>query len=323
MQDYQSFDVVTRYGGNPILTGRDFPAEYRIQHCFNSGVIRFRGRYLMMCRLENMALRPSFWIADSDDGYHFTPRKSPVPLPFDNPEFREYTAATFYDPRITEIGDTYHIVHAAHSSHGCRLSLLETNDFEQFTWRGFISETDNRNGVLFPEKFNGLYCRLDRPNTGDSFGDMWVSYSPDLIHWGQSCCVLRNREVTQWAYAKIGPGAVPIKTPEGWLNIFHGVRTLCKYHHLYSLGVCLHPLNDPSRIIARYEGAILTPQTPYELNGQTPSVVFTCGAIAEPDGEVKIYYGGADAVMCVATTSITRLLDACFNRGTFANCHRL
>jgi predicted GH43/DUF377 family glycosyl hydrolase len=111
-----------------------------------------------------------------------------------------------------------------------------------------------------------------------------------------------------------GPGAVPIRTSEGWLNIFHGVRTMCKAHYVYSLGVCLHDVADPSRIIARYDDAILAPEAPYELTGQTPSVVSTRGTVAEDDGEVKLYYGGADAVMCLATTTVQRLLDACHSR---------
>jgi predicted GH43/DUF377 family glycosyl hydrolase len=253
------------------------------------------------------------WIAESDDGYHFRPRPEPIPLPHDDPEFAEYTAGMYYDPRVTEIEGTYYIVHAAHSGHGCRLSLVETKDFETFTWRGFISETDNRNGVLFPERIKGDYVRLDRPNTGGEFGDIWISYSPDLIHWGRSKCVLRNHQV-HWAWTKIGPGAVPIKTSEGWIDIFHGVRTQCKSHYVYQLGVCLHDLQDPSKVIAKAEDAILQPEELYELVGQTPSVVFTAGAVVEDDGEVKVYYGAADTVQCVATTTIERLLDACYNR---------
>ncbi len=311
MKRQSSDPIVIRYEHNPILSARDFPPEYRIEYCFNSGVVEFDNRILMMCRLENKALRPLFWIAESEDGIRFTPRPAPVKLPIDDPDFREYTSATFYDPRITRIGDIYYIIHAAHSSHGCRLSLLETTDFDSFNWRGFISQPDNRNGVLFPEKIKGLYCRLDRPNTEGQFGDMWISYSPDLIHWGQSKCVLRNSDRMQWAYTKIGPGAVPIRTPQGWLNIYHGVRTMCSSHYLYSLGVCLHDLDDPSRIAARYDGMILTPEKEYELVGQTPSVVFTCGVIAQENGNIKLYYGGADAVMCLGFTTVDKLLDAC------------
>ncbi len=302
---------VTRYEGNPILTGADFPPEYQIQHCFNSGVVKRGGRYLMLCRLEDRGLHPSFWVAESDDGIRFTPRSGPVKMPVDDPLFAEYTDATFYDPRITEIDGTYYIVHAAHSHHhGCRLSLLESSDMEHFEWRGFISEIDNRNGVLFPQKFGDDYVRIDRPNTSAGVTDIWISYSKDLIHWGRNRCCIRQKSCVSWAYTKIGGGAVPIKTPEGWLNIIHGVRSMCASHYLYSLGVVLHDLEDPSKILSVGSKPILAPEMDYELIGQTPSVVFTAGAVVEDDGEVKIYYGGADTVMCLATSSIDKLLAA-------------
>jgi predicted GH43/DUF377 family glycosyl hydrolase len=301
---------VQRYARNPILTGRDFPAGSGIKRVFNSGVIKTRDRYVMACRVEDAALRNRIWIADSSDGYHFVPRPAPAELPHSNPEFAEYTAGMYYDPRITEIDGVFYLMHAAHSGHGCRLSLLRTLDFDDFEWIGHVSETDNRNGVLFPEKIGGLYARLDRPNTGGNFGDIWVSYSPDLIFWGKSRCVLRNQRV-RWAWAKIGPGAVPIRTPRGWLNVFHGVRTQCAQHYVYQLGVCLLDLEDPSRVIGFSEEAILEPEEPYELVGQTPSVVFTSGAVVEPDGEIKLYYGGADTVQCVALTSVDALLELC------------
>ncbi len=301
--------IVDRHPANPILTGADFPPDSGIVRVFNSGVIKHGGRYVMACRAEDRALRNRIWLADSDDGVRFEPRPQPIALPHDDPEFAEYTQGMYYDPRITEIDGEYYLMHAAHSGHGCRLSLVKTQDFDRFEWMGFVSETDNRNGVLFPERIGGRYARLDRPNTGGDFGDMWVSYSPDLVFWGQSRCALRNADV-RWAWSKIGPGAVPIKTPQGWLNIFHGVRTQCKAHYVYQLGVCLHDLEDPARVVAMAQEAILFPETEYELVGQTPSVVFTCGAVVEDDGTVKLYYGGADTVMALATTSVSRLLDA-------------
>jgi predicted GH43/DUF377 family glycosyl hydrolase len=306
----QAGPVLVRHPSGPVLTGADFPAHSRITRVFNSGVIKHGDRYIMACRAEDRALRNRIWIAESPDGYKWTPRSEPVRMPETDPSFAEYTAGMYYDPRVTKIGDTYYLMHAAHSGHGCRLSLVQTKDFEAFEWMGFVSETDNRNGVLFPEKIGGLYARFDRPNTGSAFGDIWISYSPDLIFWGKSQCVLRNSQV-RWAWAKIGPGAVPIKTKEGWLNIFHGVRTQCAQHYVYCLGVSLHDLERPERIIARAEEPILEPETDYELTGQTPSVVFSSGAIVEDDGEVKVYYGGADTVQCVATTSVERLLYAC------------
>jgi predicted GH43/DUF377 family glycosyl hydrolase len=281
-----------------------------VKRVFNSGVIKAGGRYVMACRVEDAALRNRIWIAESEDGYRFVPRSGPVELPHDDPEFAEYTAGMYYDPRITYLEGAYYLMHAAHSSHGCRLSLLKTTDFARFDWLGCVSAPDNRNGALFPEKIAGLYARLERPNTGGAFGDMWVSYSPDLIFWGKSRCVLRNRDV-RWAWTKIGPGAVPIRTEHGWLTIFHGVRTQCAQHYVYQLGVCLLALDDPSRVIGRCEEAILEPEEPYELVGQTPSVVFTSGAVLEDDGEIKVYYGGADSVQCLATTTLARMLEAC------------
>ena len=264
----------------------------------------------MMCRVENRALVNRIWIAESVDGLKFTPRPAPIDLPHEDPLFAEYTAGMYYDPRITKIDDVFYVVHAAHSGHGCRLSLLRSVDLVNFEWLGFISETDNRNGVLFPEKINDLYVRFDRPNTGGNFGDMWIAYSPDLIHWGQGKCVLRNSQV-RWAWTKIGPGAVPIKTDKGWLNIFHGVRTQCAQHYIYQLGVTLHDLNDPSLIIGQAQDAILRPEEMYELVGQTPSVVFTAGAVVEDDGEIKIYYGAADTVQCVCFSTVDQLVGLC------------
>jgi predicted GH43/DUF377 family glycosyl hydrolase len=302
--------LLERHPGNPILTGRDFPPESGIKRVFNSGVIKAGHRYVMACRVEDAALRNRIWIAESDDGYRFTPQPSAVELPHGDPEFAEYTAGMYYDPRITELDGVFYLMHAAHSSHGCRLSLVRTTDFRRFEWLGHVSAPDNRNGVLFPEKVGGLYARLERPNTGGAFGDMWVSYSPDLIFWGKARCVLRNRDV-RWAWTKVGPGAVPIKTDRGWLTIFHGVRTQCAQHYVYQLGVCLLDAKDPSKVIGISEEAILEPEETYELLGQTPSVVFTSGAVVEDDGTVKVYYGGADTVQCVATGTIERLLRAC------------
>lgn len=305
--------ILRRYPGGPILEGHAFPTEARVARVFNSGVIKRNNQYHMACRVEDRALRNRIWVADSDDGYHFRPRPTPARVPADDPEWAEYTAGMYYDPRITEIDGNCYLMHAAHSGHGCRLSLLKTTDFDAFEWMGFVSETDNRNGVLFPEKIRGLYARFDRPNTGGAFGDIWISYSPDLIFWGKSSCVLRNKDV-RWAWTKIGPGAVPIKTSEGWLHLFHGVRTQCASHYVYCLGVALHDLENPARVIALCEEAILEPETDYELMGQTPSVVFSSGAVVEDDGEVKVYYGAADSVQCVATTTITELLFACRHR---------
>jgi predicted GH43/DUF377 family glycosyl hydrolase len=311
--EYNCINFVRRYENNPILTAKDFPDRYVIAHCFNSGITKFNGKYLMVCRVEDAALNAYFWIAESGDGIHFTPRKSPIRMPRDNPEFMRYAQVNYYDPRVTKIDDVYYIMHACHSSFGPRISLLKTRDFESFDWMGYVSDPGNRNGALFPEKIDGCYVRLDRPMSSWDSGDMWISYSPDLIHWGRSTCIMKNTDVS-WAWSKVGAGAPPVRIKEGWLNVFHGVRTQCKSHYVYQLGVCLHDGSDPSKIIALGKKPILMPMKDYELHGQTPSVVFSSGCIVEDNGEVKIYYGGADSVQCIGFTTVEMLLDVCYDR---------
>ena len=311
--DYNNLAVVKRYERNPILTAKDFPDGYLLAHCFNSGIVMHQGKYVMVCRVEDAALRGYFWIAESKDGITFVPREAPIPMPVDNPAYRKYATINHYDPRITKIEDSYYIMHACHSEHGPRISLIKTDDFEAFDWMGFVSDPGNRNGALFPEKIDGCYVRLDRPQSSWDAGDMWISYSPDLIHWGRSECVMKNSELS-WAWSKVGAGAPPVRIEEGWLNIFHGVRTQCKSHYVYQLGVCLHDKDDPSKIVALGKKPILMPMKDYELHGQTPSVVFSAGIILEDNDEIKVYYGGADSVQCVGFTTVQTLLDVCYGR---------
>jgi predicted GH43/DUF377 family glycosyl hydrolase len=302
--------IVERYRGNPIVTKDDIPAAAK--GVFNSGCVKTtEGKYVMLCRVETPSMKQLIWPADSDDGINFIPRQEPIKMP-ETEEFKEYTTGMYYDPRVTNIDGTYYTVFACHSGHSCRLGLMESPDMKTFKFKGFISETDNRNGVLFPEKINGYYCRLDRPNTGDGQGYIWVSYSPDLIHWGQSKAVAHAQD--EWGWKKNGPGAVPVKTDKGWLVIYHAVNVQCAAQYVYHLGIMLLDLDDPSKIVSRAKAPILSPAMDYELNGLTYAVVFTCGAVVEDDGEVKLYYGGADTVQCLAITTVDKLLDACFNR---------
>ncbi|MBN1794376.1 MAG: glycoside hydrolase family 130 protein [Candidatus Omnitrophica bacterium] len=311
-QMYPKTDIVKRYEGNPILTAADAPVACR--GIYNSGCIKNQktGTYVMICRLETVAMKQFLWPADSDDGIHFNLRKEPIKMPVDNPAFLEYTGGMYYDPRVTCIEGTYYLVFACHSGHTCRLGLMKSKDLEQFEWMGFISSVDNRNGVLFPEKINGRYARLDRPNTSDGRAYTWVSYSPDLLYWGDSRHVLMTQD--EWGWKKNGPAAVPIKTDKGWLVIYHAVNVMCGAQYVYHLGVAMLDLKDPSKVLARAKAPILSPETPYERVGLAYSVVFSAGAVVEDSGEVKIYYGGADTVQCLATARLEDLIDACYNR---------
>lgn len=308
---YPKKEIVKRYEKNPILTADDMP--FACSGIYNSGVVRFDGKYLMLCRVESIDISNYFIPAISEDGYCFKVHKKPINLPKDE-DFKKYTGQMIYDPRITEIDGVYYVCFAAHSLYGVRIGMIKTEDFEKFDSCGFISEPDNRNGVLFPEKIGGLYARLDRPILPDDHGDIWISYSPDLVFWGKSKCVFEHGAHGHWYWQKIGAGVVPIKTKKGWLEIWHGVHIMAGYEYVYHLGAMLLDLDDPSKVLARTQAPILSPREPYERVGLTSNVVFTSGAIIEDDGEVKIYYGGADTVQCVATARLDDLIEACFSR---------
>ena len=171
--------------------------------------------------------------------------------------------------------------------------------------------------TLFPEKFNGLYARLDRPHSEISPWSIWISYSPDLRFWGDSQLIMRP-EPYHWDEMKIGPGAPPIRTDRGWLSIYHGVFQTMD-GSVYRLGVALHDLLNPAKLVGICDSWILQPEDPWEVTGYVHNVVFTCGAVAETDGTVKIYWGGADTVMCVGEANLAELVDLCLDHNRLPN----
>lgn len=303
-------NLVKRYQNNPILTKEDVP--YPVATVHNAGVVKFNNKYIMIFRSHRLNGRSILGMAESDDGYDFKVSKEPFMVPATEGVFQEYEEYGIEDPRLVLLDGEYLITYSAYSRHGVRIGLAKTTDFETIERVSLITEADYRNVVIFPEKFNGLYARLDRPHSEISPWSIWISYSPDLIFWGESKVIMKPMQY-HWDEMKIGPGAPPIKTARGWLNIYHGVFPTMD-GSVYRLGVALHDLLDPSIIIAVGDEWILQPEEVYEVTGYVHNVVFTCGAVAEADGTVKIYWGGADKVMCVGTAVIEELVNHCLNK---------
>lgn len=301
--------TISRYPHNPILTTDDVP--YPVATVHNAGVIKYNDRYIMIFRAHKHNGRSILGKAVSDDGFHFEVDSKPFMVPAADGIFKEYEEYGVEDPRIVFIEGEYLITYSAYSRHGVRIGLAKTRDFSTVERFSLITEADYRNVVIFPEKINGLYARLDRPHSEISPWAIWISYSPDLRYWGESRLIMKPYPY-HWDEMKIGPGAPPIKTPRGWLNIYHGVFPTMD-GSVYRLGVALHELEDPSRLIAVGDNWILQPEEAYETTGYVHNVVFTCGAVPEDDGSVKIYWGGADSVMCVGTAGINDLIDHCLN----------
>lgn len=301
--------MINRYKYNPILTKDDVP--YPVATVHNAAVVKYNNKYIMIFRSHKLNGRSILGKAESTDGFNFKVDKEPFMIPATEGIFKEYEEYGVEDPRIVFIDGEYLITYSAYSQHGVRIGLAKTQDFKTVERFSLITEADYRNVVIFPEKFNGLYARLDRPHSEISPWSVWISYSPDLRFWGESKLIMKPMQY-HWDEMKIGPGAPPIKTPRGWLNIYHGVFPTMD-GSVYRLGVALHDLNDPSKIIAVGDNWILQPEEIYEITGYVHNVVFTCGAVPEPDGTVKIYWGGADKVMCVGTAVIEELVDQCLN----------
>lgn len=301
-------DFVRRYEGNPILTKADVP--YKVETVHNAGVVKHNGQYIMLFRSHLDTGRSIIGKAVSDDGFHFTVEPEPFMTPSKEGDFAEYEAFGVEDPRINPLDDgAYYITYSAYSKHGVRIGLAKTTDFETIARVAFITQADYRNTVIFPEKIGGRYVKLDRPHSDISPWAMWVSWSPDLRHWGDSKVIMKL-VMYHWDEMKIGPGAPPIKTEKGWLNIYHGVYPTMD-GSVYRLGVCLHKLDDPSVILGVSDRWILSPEDPWERVGYVHNVVFSCGAVPEPDGTLKLYWGAADTVMCAGTAVIDELVDLC------------
>jgi predicted GH43/DUF377 family glycosyl hydrolase len=299
--------LVTRYKGNPILTKDDVP--YPVETVHNAGATKFVGRYILLFRSHLQNGRSIIGIARSDDGYKFLVDSKPFMVPSTEGDFSRFEEYGVEDPRICEIDNVYYITYSAYSRFGVRIALARTHDFKSVERMSVISEPDMRNVVMFPETFNGRYARLDRPHSEINPWSIWLSWSPDLVHWGESEPVI-NPVAYHWDQMKIGPGATPIKTSDGWLNLYHGVFPTMD-GCVYRLGVALHDIADPANVLGVADDWIVSPEDSWELTGYVHNVVFSCGAVADDDGTLKIYWGAADTVMCVGTARIADLVQLC------------
>lgn len=208
------------------------------------------------------------------------------------------------DCRVSKIDDTYHLTYTAVSENGVGVGLRTTTDWKSFEAKGMIFPPHNKDCAFFEELINGKYYALHRPSSKEIGGNyIWISESPDGLHWGNHQCIIKTRPGL-WDSARVGAGAAPIKTEQGWLEIYHGANA----EHQYCLGAFLMDINDPSKVISRTVKPIMVPTEEYELTGFFGHVVFTNGHIINGD-ELTIYYGAADEFVCGARFSIREILS--------------
>jgi len=314
-----------RHPNNPILTRADVPnidpELIDATSVFNPGAIKFNDKYILLLRTQARSRETYIVVAESNDGVKFDVRNEIVD--FKGIENVEGKVFHIYDPRISKIEDTYYVMFAMDMEDGCQLGIGSTKDFVDFEFMGIASNEDIRNGVLFPEKIDGKYFRMDRPNkarhsSGPTSGTtIWLSESNDLINWEPVAPLISGR-FHYWDEF-IGSGPPPVKTRAGWLHVYHGVAGHFGSSNIYQGGALLLDINDPSKVLGRCRHNILEPREIWEMAGQVPNVCFPSGWVVEsfddegyalPDSNVKIYYGAADTVVGLYEATIQELLDA-------------
>lgn len=300
--------LFTRYSGNPILSRKEWP--YPINTVFNAGATRLAdGDTLLLCRVEERTGLSHLCAARSAngiDGWRIDPRPTLMANPSEYPE----EIWGIEDPRITYVPELeqYAIAYTSFARGGPGVSLAMTKDFKSFERYGVIMTPEDKDAALLPRRLGGRWALIHRPVT--TLGaHMWISYSPDLRHWGSHKVMLAARRGGWWDANKIGLCSPPIETAKGWLVLYHGVRNTAS-GSIYRLGLALFDIDEPDICLQRGDSWMFGPEAPYEREGDVNNVVFPCGQTIGADGDtIHLYYGAADECVAMATGSIRALLS--------------
>lgn len=299
--------LFTRHAGNPILSRQDWP--YPMNSVFNAGAVQLPdGDTLLLCRVEERTGLSHLCAARSSNGVDGW-RVDPEPTLLANPHKYPEEIWGIEDPRITFVPELnqYAIAYTSFARGGPGVSLALTRDFRTFERFGVIMPPEDKDAALFPRRINGYWAMIHRPVTPTG-AHMWISYSPDLRHWGNHKVMLEARRGGWWDANKIGLCSPPIETSKGWLTIYHGVRQTAA-GSIYRLGLALFDLENPEICLQRGDSWMFGPEASYERSGDVKDVVFPCGQIIGTDGDtIRLYYGAADSCMALATCSLSALL---------------
>lgn len=291
-----------RYSANPIIGRSPFPACNSV---FNSAAVPFEGKFAGVFRCDSTARDMQLHAGFSDNGIDWEIQPERIRFECEDPEIARWVYG--YDPRVVWIDDRYYLTWC-NGYHGPTIGLAWTRDFKKFHQLENSYLPFNRNGVLFPRRIGGRYVMLNRPsdNGHTPFGDIFLSHSPDLEHWGSHRFVMGANH--GWQHLKIGAGPIPIETTRGWLMFYHGVLQSCN-GFVYSMGAALLDLEQPWKVIQRSKPYLLNPREAYECVGDVPNVTFPTATLCDaPSGRIAIYYGCADTVTGLAFCQVDEVL---------------
>ena len=303
-----NYELFTRHPNNPILSVKDWP--YRANSVFNAAAAKINDKILLLVRVEDFRGISHFTLARSNDGIsNWDIDKEPTlyPDPANHPE----ELWGIEDPRVTWIDKLgkWIIAYTSFSKGGPLVSLATTEDFKTFERIGPVIPPEDKDAALFPKQFDDKWAMLHRPvaRSPNISANIWISFSSDLRQWGNHQELIYAREGSWWDANRIGLSAPPLETPEGWLILYHGVRSTPS-GSIYRLGLVLLDLENPFRVIRRTDEWIFGPKAAYEREGDVDDVVFPCGWILKDDN-IYMYYGAADSCIALATAKLNELVD--------------
>ena len=293
-----------RYSKNPIINRN---INKVIDRTFNSSVVAYKGGFIGVFRGDKRDGCPNLFLGKSKDGISFEIEEKPITF-ISEKDGKPVVTDWQYDPRLIEIDGLYYIVWCDFFA-GATIAIAYTSDFVTFKKIDHPFLPNNRNGVLFPRKINGMYYMLSRPSDlgHTPFGDLFVSASPDLRFWGEHRLVLQHGW-NWWTSLKIGGGPAPIELDDGWLVFIHGVTKTCN-GFVYSVGAIITDKNDVSKVLYKCDDFLLTPSESYEVTGFVPNVVFPTSILVDGDsGRIAMYYGAADSYTCLAFAYVDEIV---------------
>ena len=304
-QQKKAHELFKRYEGNPIMSPENWP--YPANAVFNPAAVRLNTETLLLIRVEDMCGFSHFTVARSADG--FTDWEiDPAPTLEADQSSREEKWG-LEDPRIVWLEEQkqFGITYTSFSEGGPVVSLAITRDFKTFARLGALLPPEDKDACLFPRRFKGRFALIHRPIVRGE-AHMWISFSPDLKHWGDHRTLIKTR-VGYWDCHRVGLACHPIETPQGWMIFYHGVR-ISTAGAIYRVGLALLDLEAPWRVLRRSDEWILGPRAPYERIGDAGDVVFPTGATVHKEiDQLNLYYGAADCTVAVATANLSDVLN--------------
>jgi predicted GH43/DUF377 family glycosyl hydrolase len=304
-REKKAHDLFKRFTGNPILTAEHWP--YPANAVFNPAAAKLGNETLLLARVEDMRGFSHLTVARSPNGFTDWQIDAEPTLTADPHSNEERWGLE--DARIVWLEEQkeFAVTYVSFSEGGPLVSLAITKNFRTFARLGALLPPEDKDACLFPRRFDGRFALIHRPIVRGE-AHIWLSFSPDLKHWGDHQLLIHTRPA-YWDTHRVGLACQPIETPHGWLIFYHGVRATTA-GQIYRVGLAMADLNQPWKLLHRSAEWVLGPQAYYERVGDVGDVVFPTGVIVERDtDELRLYYGAADCTIAVATAKFSEVLD--------------